>query len=249
MAPSVQHCAEPGVGTLRYAEAFFPRSCMNPGTRVGPYVIVEQIGAGGMGEVYRARDTRLGRDVAVKTLSDSFARDPERLARFEREARLLAALNHPHVGAIYGIEDAGGTPALVLELVEGQTLQELIEAHASRRPAAAALGSDRHRRTDRRRPRRRAREGHRPPRPEARQRQAHARGCREGARLRTGPRGDGRCLASTDVAATRRSPPAAPTAGTVLGTARLHEPRAGARRRRSTSAPTSGRSAASSSRC
>jgi len=73
---------------------------MDPGTRVGPCVVVEQIGAGGMGVVYRARDTRLGREVALKTLSGSFARDPERLARFEREARLLAALNHAHVGAI-----------------------------------------------------------------------------------------------------------------------------------------------------
>jgi len=105
---------------------------MDPGTRVGPYVVVEQIGAGGMGEVYRARDTRLGREVALKTLSGSFARDPERLARFEREARLLAALNHAHVGAIYGIEDASGTPALVLELVEGPTLQEHIQARAGR---------------------------------------------------------------------------------------------------------------------
>ncbi len=105
---------------------------MDPGTRLGPYEIVEPIGAGGMGEVYRARDTRLGREVAVKTLSQSFARDPDRVARFEREARLLAALNHPHVGAIYGVEDAGGTPALVLELVEGPTLQDLIELRGSR---------------------------------------------------------------------------------------------------------------------
>jgi Tol biopolymer transport system component len=107
---------------------------MDPGTRLGPYEIVEPIGAGGMGEVYRARDTRLGRDVAVKTLSGSFARDPERLARFEREARLLAALNHPHVGAIYGVEDAGGTPALVLELVEGETLHERLHAGGGNRP-------------------------------------------------------------------------------------------------------------------
>jgi Tol biopolymer transport system component len=105
---------------------------MNPGTRLGPYEIVEQIGAGGMGVVYRARDQRLGRDVALKTLSGSFARDPERRARFEREARLLAALNHPHIGAIYGLEDAGDTPALVLELVEGPTLQELMQRWAGR---------------------------------------------------------------------------------------------------------------------
>ena len=116
---------------------------MDPGTRVGCYDIVEPIGAGGMGEVWRARDTRLGRDVAIKTLSGSVARDPDRLARFEREARLLAALNHPNVGAIYGIEDAGGVPALVLELVEGLTLHELIHSRGGRGqplPLEEALG-------------------------------------------------------------------------------------------------------------
>jgi Tol biopolymer transport system component len=106
-----------------------------PGTRLGPYEVIEPIGAGGMGEVYRARDTRLGRDVAVKTLPEAFARDPDRLARFEREARLLAALNHSNVGGIYGVEDAGGAPALVLELVEGITLQDLI--HSRSRGGAA----------------------------------------------------------------------------------------------------------------
>ena len=74
------------------------------GTKLGPYEIQSQIGAGGMGEVYRARDTTLGRDVAIKILPHVFTRDPERLARFEREARMLAALNHPHIGAIYGVE-------------------------------------------------------------------------------------------------------------------------------------------------
>jgi Tol biopolymer transport system component len=105
---------------------------MNPGTRLGPYEVVEQIGAGGMGVVYRARDRRLGREVALKTLSGSFARDVERRGRFEREARLLAALNHPHIGAIYGLEDAEGTLALVLELVEGLTLHDLIQRRESR---------------------------------------------------------------------------------------------------------------------
>src|SRR5438034_1575559 len=84
------------------------------------------IGAGGMGEVYRARDTKLGRDVAIKVLPKMFTADPERLARFEREARLLASLNHPHIGAIYGLEGAGGVRALVLELVDGETLDERI---------------------------------------------------------------------------------------------------------------------------
>src|SRR5688572_11207254 len=97
-----------------------------PGTRLGPYEITALIGAGGMGEVYRARDSKLNRDVALKVLPDAFTRDPERLARFTREAQLLAALNHPHIGAIYGIEDSSETPALILELVEGKTLADKI---------------------------------------------------------------------------------------------------------------------------
>src|SRR5207302_5657783 len=84
------------------------------GRRIGPYQLAARIGAGGMGEVYRARDTKLGRDVAIKVLPPLFTADPERLARFEREARMLAALNHPHIGAIYGVEDADDLPALVL---------------------------------------------------------------------------------------------------------------------------------------
>src|SRR4029434_9435121 len=96
------------------------------GMRFGSFEIVSPLGAGGMGEVYRARDTRLDRHVAVKVLLDSFARDPERLARFEREAKLLASLNHPHIAQIYGIEESGGTKALVIELVEGPTLADRI---------------------------------------------------------------------------------------------------------------------------
>jgi len=92
------------------------------GTRLGAYEIVGPLGAGGMGEVYRARDERLGRDVAIKALPATFDRDPERLARFRREAQTLASLNHPNIAAIYGLEDASGTPHLVLELVEGETL-------------------------------------------------------------------------------------------------------------------------------
>ena len=88
------------------------------GTRLGQYEIVAPIGAGGMGEVYRARDTKLDREVAIEVLPESLARDPERLARFQREAKTLAALNHPHIGAIYGVEEANGVSALVLELVE-----------------------------------------------------------------------------------------------------------------------------------
>ena len=99
---------------------------LTPGTRLGAYEVVAQLGVGGMDEVYRARDLKLGRDVALKVLSASIARTPDRLARFEREARLLAALNHQHVGAIYGIEDTGETRALVLELVEGDTLEDVL---------------------------------------------------------------------------------------------------------------------------
>ncbi len=94
----------------------------SPGTRLGPYEILAPLGAGGMGEVYRARDTRLGRDVAIKALPAAFAADPERLARFRREAQTLASLNHPNIAAIYGLEEADGAPYLVLELVEGETL-------------------------------------------------------------------------------------------------------------------------------
>jgi Tol biopolymer transport system component len=90
----------------------------------GPYVISARIGEGGMGEVYRARDAKLGRDVAIKVLPAAFTSDPERLARFEREARMLAALNHPHIGAIYGVEERDGIRALVLELVDGPTLAD-----------------------------------------------------------------------------------------------------------------------------
>ena len=95
-----------------------------PGTRIGPYEILSAIGSGGMGEVYRARDSKLNRFVALKVLPELFARDPERLERFEREARMLAAVNHPHIAQIYGVEESNGTTALVMELIEGETLGE-----------------------------------------------------------------------------------------------------------------------------
>ncbi|HSB35463.1 MAG TPA: protein kinase, partial [Thermoanaerobaculia bacterium] len=97
-----------------------------PGTRLGPYEVLSPLGQGGMGEVYRARDTRLSREVAIKVLPEAVARDSERLARFRREAQVLASLNHPHIAVIYGVEEAGGVEALVLELVEGETLAERI---------------------------------------------------------------------------------------------------------------------------
>jgi serine/threonine protein kinase len=96
------------------------------GARMGAYEIVGLIGAGGMGEVYRARDATLGREVALKLLSTPFLLDADRVSRFQREAKVLAAVNHPHIGAIFGIEESGGVRALVLELVEGTTLAERI---------------------------------------------------------------------------------------------------------------------------
>jgi len=99
---------------------------LNSGTKLGTYEITALIGAGGMGEVYRAHDTKLGRDVAIKVLPEQFARDSERLARFQREAKMLAALNHPNIAAIYGLEQSGSTHYLVMELVEGPTLAERI---------------------------------------------------------------------------------------------------------------------------
>jgi serine/threonine-protein kinase len=99
---------------------------LSSGTRLGPYEVVSLLGSGGMGEVYRARDTKLGRDVALKILPDSFTHDPERLARFRREAQVLASLNHPHIGAIYGLDEANGTQFLVLELVDGDSLSNRI---------------------------------------------------------------------------------------------------------------------------
>src|SRR5215472_6087740 len=96
------------------------------GTKLGPYEIVALLGAGGMGEVYRARDKRLGRDVALKVLPETFARDAQRMARFEREAKVLASLNHPNIAALYGFEESNGANALVMELVEGPMLAERI---------------------------------------------------------------------------------------------------------------------------
>src|SRR5438105_9205462 len=100
---------------------------LSAGTRLGPYEILTLLGAGGMGEVYRARDTRLKRAVAIKVLPDGFAQDPERIARFQREAELLATLNHANIAAVYGLEQVEGVTAIVLELVEGETLAENLE--------------------------------------------------------------------------------------------------------------------------
>ncbi|HEV2118110.1 MAG TPA: protein kinase [Terriglobales bacterium] len=98
-----------------------------PGTKLGPYEVVAPLGAGGMGEVYRGRDTKLGREIAIKVLPSLLARDHERLARFRREAQLLAALNHPNIANVHGFDDSTGVPALIMELVEGPTLAEMME--------------------------------------------------------------------------------------------------------------------------
>ena len=162
---------------------------LTSGSRRGPYEILAPLGAGGMGEVYRARDTRLERDVAIKALPAEFAGDAERLARFQREARLLASLNHPNVAAIYGLEEAEGARYLVLEIVEGETLAQKLaagplpieEALAVCAQIAAGVSSG---------PRR----GRDPSGLEARQRDGAARRLGQGARLwpRKGSRNAGR---------------------------------------------------------
>src|SRR5207253_987543 len=114
-----------------------------PGTRLGPYEVVGPLGAGGMGEVYRARDTRLARDVALKILPQSFALDVERLHRFEQESRAVAAFNHPNILAVYDVGQHNGSPFLVSELLEGESLRAVLGSW--RTPAAQ---SDRLRRAD-----------------------------------------------------------------------------------------------------
>src|SRR5881296_1466958 len=109
------------------------------GNKLGPYEMLAPLGAGGMGEVYRARDTKLGRDVALKVLPEAFAKDCERMARFQREAQMLASLNHPNIASIYGLEESGGVCALVMELVEGPTLAERIATRARGRSVEAGL--------------------------------------------------------------------------------------------------------------
>jgi eukaryotic-like serine/threonine-protein kinase len=111
-------------------------------TKLGAYEILAPLGAGGMGEVYRGRDSKLGRDVALKILPEAFATDPDRMARFQREAQVLAALNHPNIAAIYGLEESDGVRALVMELVEGPTLAERISrAQPLTRPASGGRPS------------------------------------------------------------------------------------------------------------
>ena len=103
---------------------------LSPGTRIGPYEIQSLLGAGGMGEVYRAKDTRLGRDVALKIVVESFAREPDRLRRFEQEARAVAALNHPNILAIHDIGQHDDSPFLVSELLDGESLRAVLDRGA-----------------------------------------------------------------------------------------------------------------------
>src|SRR5262245_32220639 len=109
---------------------------LSAGKRLGSYEIVASVGAGGMGEVYRARDTTLGREVAIKTLPSALAKEPDRLARFEREAKLLATLNHPHIAVVYGLDEHEGTKFIAMELVEGETLDRKLQGAL---PAVEAL--------------------------------------------------------------------------------------------------------------
>ena len=109
----------------------------SPGTRLGPYEILASIGAGGMGEVYRAKDTKLGREVAIKVLPEAFAQDKERLTRFEREAKLLASVNHPNIATLFDLEEEDSVHFLTMELVDGETLAERIAG--GRIPVGEAL--------------------------------------------------------------------------------------------------------------
>ena len=154
---------------------------LKAGTRLGAYQIVGPLGAGGMGEVYRARDARLGRDVAIKVLPAAFATDPDALARFEREMKTLAGLSHPHIVAIYDVGHDGASAYTVTELLEGETLAEVV----SRGPVPIAQGDRIRRRRSPARSRPRT-TGHRPSRSQAGQRHHHERRPRQGAGFRSG---------------------------------------------------------------
>ena len=138
-APAAEAFLEAPLGELAALVLAGEAPASLEGRPFGSYEMLSLIGAGGMGEVYRARDTKLGRDVAIKVVAREFASDPEQVARVEREARVLATLNHPHIGAIYGLEDAGGVRGLVLELVEGATLAERLVSGPLPIPEALAV--------------------------------------------------------------------------------------------------------------
>ena len=136
--------------------------------RLGSYEILSPLGAGGMGEVYRARHVKLRREAAIKVLPSEFASDPERLRRFEREARAASALNHPAIVTIYDIDEHEGTTYIAMELVEGDTLRRRLAERLLDTEEALRLAT-----SDRRRSRPRPRRGHRPPRSQARERDDH----------------------------------------------------------------------------
>ena len=192
---------------------------LTPGSRLGAYEVVSSLGAGGMGEVYRARDTKLGRDVALKILPDTFANDPERLARFEREAKTLASLNHPNIAQIYGFEQSGATSALVMELVEGEDLSQRIARGAIPLDEALPIAQ-----ADRRGARSRARAGHHPSRSQAGQHQA-ARGRHgQGAGLRPGQSHGHRRGRPAPASGATITSPAMTMHGMILGTAAYMSP-------------------------
>ena len=141
-----------------------------PGTKLGPYEILAPIGAGGMGEVYRAKDTRLGREVAVKIVPPAFALDPERLRRFTSEAQAVAALNHPNILAIHDIGSEAGSQYLVMEFLDGESLRERLQAGALSTRKATEYAEQ-----IAKGPGRRARQRNRPSRPEARKYFRHPR--------------------------------------------------------------------------
>ena len=189
------------------------------------YTILSRLGAGGMGEVYRARDATLHRDVALKMLPPEFAADADRLARFQREAHILASLNHPNIAHVYGLERSDGVQALVMELVEGPTLADRIaqgpipvdEALPDRQADCRGAGS-------------RTRAGHHPPRSEAREHQGAAGRDGEGARLRVGESAGTQRAHVFDATAspTITSPAMMTGVGDLARHGRVHEPGASA---------------------
>ncbi len=213
------------------------------GSKLGPYEIVGQIGAGGMGEVYRAKDPRLGREVAIKVLPASFSQDADRLRRFEQEAKAAGVLNHPNITAVYDI----GQPRRCALRRPGAARGRDAARGARRRPLLAAQG-DRVLAPDRPRPRRRARQGHRPPRPEARERLRHRRQPGQDPRLR--PRqADAAGESARSARRICRPDHCGHRARRRAGHARLHVARAGRAASPPTRAATSSPSARSSTRC
>ena len=168
-AQAAERFLEAPIGELAaHVLAESPRASL-AGRQLGSYQILSLLGAGGMGDVYRARDTKLGRDVAIKVVADVFLSDPERLARFEHEARVLATLNHPHIGAIYGLEEAGRRPR-----PRARARGRRDARRASGVGSVADSGGTHGRASDRGGARSGAREGHHPPRSETGQHQDHA---------------------------------------------------------------------------